>query len=367
KSPALKKLEDEMHVPDQGYRTPPPKAPSAAPRNEPVRAFIIVLLVFASVMLWTFFIPVVEMDPDVVFKFQGDGNIFEQFFDVSFILFLLLSPLTYALVAAFGIRRAGLRGIYCSVGILFGVLLSFFVYSWPLYYLLTGIAYAFLATIVYKMSAVKFVEFKWWNSFRATSAGAGAGVNYALIILVLTAGFAVFPQQDVWFQKSIYSMLDYATPSSEGQLNASQQFSAACFDQIITELKNPIPRGSVVTQLETNPTYLALPTQELKDQYVDQAISASNTQKDLLITQLETSKTQEIDETQLQSREAIVKSAYDKVIETSPMLRQMKKFFGLFFIFSLWFTVIMFKGVLGLIGGLYGGLLLKFFKFGGMF
>ena len=142
---------------------------------------------------------------------------------------------------------------------------------------------------------------------------------------------------------------------------------ASILDQIIDELEKPVSRDIIISQLEQDPSYLALPTQDLKDQFVDRTVDASNTQKGALVAQLEAAKDTELTSEDLPSREDSMKAAYETLTKESPIIQEMRRYFGLFFLMSVWFTVVLFKVFLALFGALYGYLFLQLFETGGMF
>lgn len=197
-----------------------------------LRYALIGVSVFVSVMLWAFFLSSVGNVITNFLSFEIKTFI-SQIMSFNFILFLILFPLTYALITAFAMKFKKFEVLLFSfIGIVIAMFISAVVFPALLEYGILIPFYLISVFLVTEISNLKFKELKRWKILRTSSNGIGMGISILAIGFLFFGIITLLPNNDANV-KAIEDKFISETINSISGDSISEQFAEASAELFI--------------------------------------------------------------------------------------------------------------------------------------
>ncbi|MBI4044151.1 MAG: hypothetical protein HY392_00410 [Candidatus Diapherotrites archaeon] len=154
-------------------------------------------LLFASMVAWSFFLNASGLTIEKMIGLTGFDEFFATIFNLNFAIFLVLFPLSIALVSAYtkAFEKKSLYIIVFASSMVF-LGLAMVLYRNAPQFLVTGIVYAAALLFGVEASFVKFSELKTLPFLRTSMATAGLVGTFVAIGLFASTALFVLPQQE---------------------------------------------------------------------------------------------------------------------------------------------------------------------------
>lgn len=154
-------------------------------------------LLFVSMVLWSFFLNATGLTIEKMIGLTGFDEFFASVFNLNFVIFLVLFPVSIALVSSYAkvFEKKNLYIIVFASSIAF-LGLSMVLYQNATQFLVAGIVYAAALLLGVEASFVKFSELKTLPFLRTSMATAGLVGTFIAIGLFASTALFVLPQQE---------------------------------------------------------------------------------------------------------------------------------------------------------------------------
>ncbi|MBN1159637.1 MAG: hypothetical protein JXA43_00175 [Candidatus Diapherotrites archaeon] len=315
-------------------------------------------------LIWTPFVPNISLTADNLFNLVGEGSILEQVLNPSIIIFIILAPLSYSAVSALAMNKVENGWIFSTLGMILGVLIGGLVFQWDFVYLVTGLVAAAITPLVFQEASVKFAELMSMNALRASWIGASKGITIACAGMFLILFITILPIQTQYFDTAMQKTITNILPTAQGVAGAQQGLMGLCEQyktQLIGELSKPVARETVVQALEGQDFYESADDTQ-KEQIIAQQIAATDAQKNAIILQLKNAGGESLPE-QTISEEEQYNQVYGAIINSSPLISELKNYFALLLSITIVGTVMMIaKITIAPLSGVYGSVFKRLFE-----
>ncbi|MDO8633771.1 MAG: hypothetical protein Q7K34_00595 [archaeon] len=189
-------------------------------------------LLFGSMVLWGFFLNATGLTIEKMIGLTGFDEFFAAAFNLDFVIFLVLFPLSIALVSAYA-KVFEKKTLYIIV---FAGSIAFLGLSMALYqnaqqFLVTGIVYATALLLGVEASFVKFSELKTLPFLRTSMATAGLVGTFISIGLFASTALFVLPQQEKIVAKFEEKMLASIVQDNDGLADDLSRSAASVYIQ----------------------------------------------------------------------------------------------------------------------------------------
>ena len=154
-------------------------------------------LLFLSMVAWSFFLNGTGLTIEKMIGLTGFDEFFAAIFNLNFVIFLVLFPLSIALVSAYAkvFEKKNLYLIVFASSVAF-LGISILVYQNASQFILAGIVYAAALLFGVEASFVKFSELKTLPFLRTSMSTAGLVGTFVAIGLFASTALFVLPQQE---------------------------------------------------------------------------------------------------------------------------------------------------------------------------
>lgn len=154
-------------------------------------------LLFVSMIAWSFFLNASELNLEKMIGLDGFDEFFASIFNLNFVIFLFLFPLSIALVSVYAkvFEKKNLYVIVFASSVAF-LGIAMIIYQNSQQFLVTGIVYAAALLFAVEASFVKFSELKTLPFLRTGMATAGLVGTFIAIGLFVSTALFVLPQQE---------------------------------------------------------------------------------------------------------------------------------------------------------------------------
>lgn len=231
-----------------------------------LRYALIGVSVFVSVMLWAFFLNSVG---NVMTNFLGFEieTLISQIMSFNFILFLILFPLTYALIAAFAMKFKKFEVLLFSfLGAAIAMFISAIVFPSLIEYGILIPFYLISVFLVTEISNLKFRELKRWKILRTSSNGIGMGISILAVGFLFFGVVTLLPNNDENVKAFEEKFISEIAESISGE-DISKQFADTSAELFITGQKSVIDAITDTPQYET--------TEDLQIKFVIDTLDAN--------------------------------------------------------------------------------------------
>ncbi|MEW6295823.1 MAG: hypothetical protein AB1467_06060 [Candidatus Diapherotrites archaeon] len=215
---------------------------------------VFIILIALSIILWAYFFNASGIALKELFNFTSIGSITSKITSSSFILFLLLFPLTIALIAVYSkTRKDKIISIISSlIGVLIGLIVSLLAFSNLTELWIAGLFYLIGITLSIEMTYTRLEELKKYIAFRILGEASHKIVLLTAVGLFLSAILITLPDKESFSKDLEQSLINNALKGVTGKDNSLTEVSATAMIAMQKETVQQLTAQEQFQKLKTS-------------------------------------------------------------------------------------------------------------------